>query len=131
VPFDERHGVIANEGGRVVDDHREPVTGLYCAGWIKRGPSGVIGTNKKDAAETVELLLADARAGRLHRRVDGDVAVLLAERGVQAVGYAGWEAIDAHERALGEPRGRPRIKLAQWDALLDAARSGHGREGKS
>ena len=92
-----------NEGGRV-----EP--GLYAAGWIKRGPSGVIGTNKKDATETVELLLADARAG-LRRREGGRLEALLSERGVEPVLYEGWEAIDAVERAAGEPLGRPRVKL--------------------
>jgi ferredoxin--NADP+ reductase len=115
VPFDEGSGTIPNEGGRV-----EP--GLYVAGWIKRGPSGVIGTNKKDATETVELLLEDARAGRLPPRGEGTLEELLAERGVEAVLYAGWEAIDRAERAAGEPHGRPRIKLCSWDALLAAAR---------
>jgi ferredoxin--NADP+ reductase len=116
VPFDERSRTIPNEGGRV-----EP--GLYAAGWIKRGPSGVIGTNKKDANETVELLLEDARAGRLPPRADGTLEALLGERGVEAVLYAGWEAIDAAERAAGEPHGRPRIKLATWDDLLAAAKA--------
>jgi len=115
VPFDEATGTIPNEGGRV-----RP--GLYAAGWIKRGPSGVIGTNKKDAAETVELLLEDARGGALPPRGEGTLEALLAERGVEAVPYAGWEAIDRAERAAGEPHGRPRVKLCSWDALLAAAR---------
>jgi ferredoxin/flavodoxin---NADP+ reductase len=83
----------------------------------------VIGTNKKDATETVQLLLEDARAGLLAREEDRDVADLLAERGSDAVTYAGWEAIDAAERGAGEPHGRPRIKLCSWDALLRAGRS--------
>ena len=116
LPFDESSGTIPNEGGRI-----EP--GLYAAGWIKRGPSGVIGTNKKDATETVEQLLADARAGRLPSRGDGTLEEVLAERGVDAVLYTGWEAIDARERSAGEPHGRPRIKLATWDELLEAART--------
>ena len=115
VPFDEGSGTIPNEGGRV-----EP--GLYVAGWIKRGPSGVIGTNKKDATETVEVLLADARAGKLPPGGEGTLDELLDERGVDAVLYGGWEAIDAAERGAGEPHGRPRIKLATWDELLAAAR---------
>ena len=65
VPFDEARATIPNEAGRVLDDAGAVVPGLYCAGWIKRGPSGVIGTNKKDATETVELLLDDAAAGLL------------------------------------------------------------------
>jgi ferredoxin--NADP+ reductase len=117
LPFDERSCTIPNEGGRV-----RP--GLYCAGWIKRGPSGVIGTNKKDATETVEKLLEDARAGVLPAREDeGSLEELLAERDVEAVLYAGWEAIDAAERAVGEPQGRPRVKLGTWDELLAAART--------
>jgi ferredoxin--NADP+ reductase len=117
VPFDARSGTIPNEGGRV-----EP--GVYCAGWIKIGPSGVIGTNKKDATETVELLLADAAAGRLEPKPDASVAAvdsLLAERGIRVVEYDGWMAIDEAERAAGEKSGRPRVKLCTWDALLDAA----------
>ncbi|MHB1242479.1 MAG: FAD-dependent oxidoreductase [Gaiellaceae bacterium] len=116
VPFDEATGTIPNEGGRV-----RP--GLYAAGWIKRGPSGVIGTNKKDAAETVDLLLEDARAGALPPRGEGTLEALLEERGAEAVLYAGWQAIDSAERAAGEPHGRPRVKLCTWDALLAAARS--------
>ncbi|MDX6517534.1 MAG: ferredoxin/flavodoxin---NADP+ reductase [Gaiellaceae bacterium] len=126
VPFDEARGTIRNAGGRVVDDDDAPVPGVYCAGWIKRGPSGVIGTNKKDATETVELLLEDVREGRLERRPEASaeaVAALLAERGVAPVIYAGWTSIDERERAAGEPHGRPRAKLVTWDELLEAAAS--------
>jgi ferredoxin--NADP+ reductase len=122
VPFDARRATIPNDCGRVTG-----VPGVYCAGWIKRGPSGVIGTNKKDATETIELLLEDARHGLLQR---GDpsataetVDELLASRGVEHVTYSGWEAIDAHERGRGEPQGRPRVKLLTWDELRAAARS--------
>jgi ferredoxin--NADP+ reductase len=123
VPFDERRGVIPNRAGRVLDDDGDPVDGLYCAGWIKRGPSGVIGTNKKDAAETVDALVRDAVGGLLVRRLDDDIAALLAQRNAEVVAYSGWEAIDALERSLGEPHGRPRIKLVQREALLEAARA--------
>jgi ferredoxin--NADP+ reductase len=115
VPFDEATATIPNEGGRV-----EP--GLYAAGWIKRGPSGVIGTNKKDATETVALLLEDARAGLLPARGQGTLEELLADRGAEPVLYAGWEALDRAERTAGEPQGRPRVKLCSWDELLAAAR---------
>ena len=120
VPFDEQRGTMPNDTGRVQGAER-----TYCAGWIKRGPSGVIGTNKKDATETIELLLADARAGRLTRA--GDTPVLervLSERGVDFVEYAGWQAIDAAERSAGEPLGRPRVKLHTWDKLLHVGRRG-------
>jgi ferredoxin--NADP+ reductase len=118
VPFDERRGTIPNTGGRVDGAER-----TYAAGWIKRGPSGVIGTNKKDATETVELLLADARDGKLAcvestQSLEG----LLDAKGASYVEYSGWQAIDAAERAAGEPLGRPRVKLADWEALLQTGR---------
>jgi ferredoxin/flavodoxin---NADP+ reductase len=126
VPFDEERCTLRNEGGRVLDEHGERVQGVYCAGWIKRGPTGIIGTNKKDATETVDNLLEDAAAGLLRRpeavgaaEIDG----LLAERGVDVVTYAGWEAIDAVEKGRGEPLGRPRVKLLARDELLSAAGS--------
>jgi ferredoxin/flavodoxin---NADP+ reductase len=125
LPFDERRGVIPNVGGRVTDADGAPLPGLYTAGWIKRGPSGVIGTNKKDATETVELLLEDAAAGRLPRSAStaADVDQLLEERGIEVVTHEGWQSIDEAERDAGEPEGRPRVKLSAWDALLEAARS--------
>ena len=116
VPFDESRGTLPNDRGRVAGADR-----TYVAGWIKRGPSGVIGTNKKDATETVELLLEDARAGLLMAE-GGDLEQVLAERGAAFVEYGGWQAIDAAERAAGEPLGRPRVKLRTWDELLS-----HGR----
>jgi ferredoxin/flavodoxin---NADP+ reductase len=115
VPFDERTGTIPNDRGRVEGAER-----TYVAGWIKRGPSGVIGTNKKDAAETVELLLEDARTGRLTgARTELQLADLLEEKGAHFVEYAGWQAIDAAERGAGEPLGRPRVKLTAWQELLE------------
>jgi ferredoxin--NADP+ reductase len=124
LPFDERRGTIRNDCGRVLGDDGEPVSRTYCAGWIKRGPTGVIGTNKKDAAETVALLLQDVREGHLAHRdeVTADaVEALLAERGLRAVLYPGWTSIDELERAAGEKLGRPRVKLRTWDELLEAA----------
>jgi ferredoxin--NADP+ reductase len=81
----------------------------------------VIGTNKKDAAETVELLLEDARAGKLARPAsDATLEFLLDERDAYYVEYEGWQAIDAAERSMGEPLGRPRVKLHRWEKLLEA-----------
>ena len=114
VPFDEGSGTIPNDRGRVEGAER-----TYAAGWIKRGPSGVIGTNKKDAAETVELLLEDARAGKLAAPGSGTLEELLDERGAFYVEYDGWQAIDAAERSMGEPLGRPRVKLHTWEKLLE------------
>ncbi len=124
VVFDPASGTIPNDGGRVVDDTGHVVPGVYVAGWIKRGPTGVIGTNKKDATETVELLLEDAAAGRLEPGPDATAAAvdaLLAERHIPVVEYAGWMAIDEVERAAGERGGRPRVKLCSWEELLSAA----------
>ena len=102
--------------------------GEYVVGWIKRGPSGVIGTNKKDASETVAKIVADAERGRARPdpgdrgcRVDRGMA---AERAPQAVTWAGWRAIDEHERGLGEPHGRPRVKLVRLVELVAASRTG-------
>ena len=118
VPFDERSGTIPNVRGRVTGAER-----TYAAGWIKRGPSGVIGTNKKDAAETVELLLEDARAGKLTAAGERpSLEDLLEAKGVDYVEYEGWQAIDAAERAAGEPLSRPRVKLTAWERLLEAGR---------
>ncbi len=124
VPFDEERATMRNEGGRVLDKDGRPVPGVYCTGWIKRGPTGIIGTNKKDATETADLLLEDARSGVLARDEGASaekVDAFLLERGCSLVEYAGWEAIDTAERGLGEPHGRPRIKLVTWDELLQTA----------
>jgi ferredoxin--NADP+ reductase len=114
VPFDDARGTIPNEGGRVAER-------VYAAGWIKRGPSGVIGTNKKDATETVERLLEDLQDAPRLAKADADVDGLLLENGAKPVIYSGWTAIDERERAAGEPFGRPRVKLCTWDELLEAA----------
>ena len=115
VPFDERRGLIRNDGGRVCEDG-SPCTGEYAVGWIKRGPSGVIGTNKKCAAETVAGLLEDLGRGRLDEpsATDGEaIEAWLRGRVPGLVTWHGWQAIDAHERALGAPQGRPRVKLVR------------------
>lgn len=126
IPFDERRGLIRNQGGRVVCDEGT-CDGEYVVGWIKRGPSGVIGTNKKDAADTVARILEDAEADALGRPVPDAadpeaVAAWLTERVPEVVTWAGWQAIDAHESALGEPAGRPRIKLVRLAELVSASR---------
>jgi ferredoxin--NADP+ reductase len=126
IPFDERRGLIRNDAGRVIDDDGV-CRGEYVVGWIKRGPTGVIGTNKKDAADTVAKILQDAEAGALSRPdpalSDGDaVAAWLTERVPQHVTWGGWEMIDAYEAKLGEPIGRPRVKLVRLAELLEASR---------
>jgi ferredoxin/flavodoxin---NADP+ reductase len=128
VPFDPRRGLIPNRDGRVTElESGRQAEGQYAVGWIKRGPSGVIGTNKKDASETVDALIEDAEAGRVPSpELASDRAAiveLLAERAPDAVGYQGWEAIDRAERERGEPLGRPRVKFVRIDEMLDAART--------
>ena len=122
LPFDDRNGVVPNDAGRVRAESGE-VPGLYVAGRIKRGPTGVIGTNKHDAVETVATLLEDAEAGRLPS-ASGDPDALvetLRGRGVRPVEWDGWEAIDAAERELGAGREADRVKIADRDTLLATA----------
>jgi ferredoxin/flavodoxin---NADP+ reductase len=125
VPFDEHRGVILNEGGRVRDpDGGAPRAGEYAVGWIKRGPTGVIGTNKKDARETVDAILADLAAEALPIPATPDggaIEELLRLRRPDLVTYEGWSEIDRHERNLGEPHGRPRIKLTRIEHMLQVA----------
>ncbi len=124
LPFDEQRGTIPNDGGHILVGE-EPLLGEYVVGWIKRGPTGIIGTNKRDAQETVSLVLADLDAGRVRQPADPDrssLEALLAERAPDHVTYAGWEAIDRTEKEAGEPHGRPRVKLCSFDELLEAAR---------
>src|SRR6476659_5435065 len=124
LPFEERRGTIRNELGRVVDTDGRHVAQSYCAGWIKRGPTGIIGTNNTEATETVAQLLEDVRSGRVAHREEATpdaVEALLAERDTRTVMYPGWTSIDELERAAGEKLGRPRVKLRTWDELLEAA----------
>ncbi|MDQ3761315.1 MAG: FAD-dependent oxidoreductase [Actinomycetota bacterium] len=121
VPFDEQAGVIPHVAGRVQRNGSTAI-GEYVVGWIKRGPTGVIGTNKSDAKETVEQLLHDLDAlPRAPHREPNAITDRLAQRGVGVVTWAGWEAIDAAEQALGVAAGRARIKIAERKALLIAA----------
>lgn len=125
VPFDERRGTILNEDGRVLESHGgDHRTGHYTAGWIKRGPSGVIGTNKKCATETVAHVFEDVAAGRLLDPASPDpnsIEELLRERGTHYVSFSGWEKIDAAEVGKGEPHGRPRVKFVRIDEMLETA----------
>jgi ferredoxin--NADP+ reductase len=122
LPFDEVSATIPNDRGRVLDSATgEPLPGEYAVGWVKRGPTGVIGTNKRDADETVQALLDDLQAGRLARPRDPDpdaVGQLVEDH----VDYEDWLRIDAAERAAGEPQQRPRVKLCSADELIAAAR---------
>jgi len=126
VPHDHERGVIRNSEGRVEDQNEHQIPGLYVVGWIKRGPSGVIGTNKKDAQETINNLIEDLEDGKVpDRETDpGWLPELLGERDVDFVSFEGWQAIDTAEVAKGEPLGRPRVKFVAIDEMLDAAKAG-------
>ena len=127
VPFDEKRGTILNQRGRVLEEHGAAHRrGHYTAGWIKRGPSGVIGTNKKDAKETVDHLLEDVAAGSMLDPSSPDpnsIEALLRERGANYVSFSGWEKIDRAEVGRGEPHGRPRVKFVRVDEMLEHAGS--------
>jgi ferredoxin--NADP+ reductase len=125
IPFDERRGLIRNDAGRVIHVDGTRQLGEYVSGWIKRGPSGVIGTNKKDSQDTVGKILEDAAAGRLNDPASDDIEAMIAAHCINAVTWDGWQAINAIETAAGEASspGRPRVKLTEWEALREAARS--------
>ncbi|MGW3482746.1 FAD-dependent oxidoreductase [Rhodococcus indonesiensis] len=127
VPFDERRAIVPNEDGRVTGAG----PGVYVTGWIKRGPSGVIGTNKACAKETVAALLADFDAGRLTRPAYGrrELDRLLGQRRPSRVGLSGWHEIDEAERAAGRAAGRPRVKLTDRARLTTTA-AGRPRSGR-
>jgi len=123
VPFDERKGVVPNIDGRVVEapGSTTPVPGMYVAGWIKRGPQGIIGTNKLCATDTVTQVLADIAASAVPS-LDSAVSTidtLLAERGVMVTSWADWQTLDKAEQARGTASGRPRVKLTNVQEMLD------------
>ena len=126
VPFDERSFILPNDRGRVLAADGEPLAGVYAVGWIKRGPTGILGTNKRDAEETVTRLAEDLAAGALPAPPNPDpeqVDALLAERKPDLVTMEGWRAIDAHELGRGREKRRPRVKLASREELLATASS--------
>jgi ferredoxin--NADP+ reductase len=120
LPFDERKGIVPNEGGRVVTAHGSPLTAHFVSGWIKRGPSGVIGTNKPDAAETAEAMLQDVVAGRTLSPDQEDIAPLLRERQPHLVDWSAWQMLNQAETSAGTAAGRPRVKHTRIDDMLAA-----------
>lgn len=128
VPFYDRWGIIPNERGRVTDGHGgQAVPGEYTVGWAKRGPTGVIGTNKPDAVETVKRMVEDvvsegaAAAGereRSHGAGPADIATLLQSKGVRYVSFADWQVLEQIENARGAELGRPRVKITDVDEML-------------
>jgi ferredoxin--NADP+ reductase len=126
LPFDDKAGVVPNDGGRVMhSDADKPVDGAYVAGWIKRGPTGFIGTNKSCAAQTVQRLVDDYNAGLLRDPVGKPSALdkMVRERQPEVIDANGWRAIDAAEKARGELADQPRNKFTSITDMLDAAAS--------
>ncbi|WP_030804249.1 FAD-dependent oxidoreductase [Streptomyces sp. NRRL S-337] len=121
LPFDEATGTVPHSAGRVLRDG-VPLPGVYVAGWIKRGPTGVIGTNRPCAKETARSLLADVAASA-GRATAGDPVAALARAGQRPVLWPGWLAIEAAEAAWGQGLGRGTVKLPDWAGLLEAART--------
>lgn len=124
VPFDARSGLIPNARGRVLDPARgAPLPGHYATGWIKRGPTGVIGNNRADSVETVNLLLEDAAAGALPVPARPDPSALEAlvhERQPEVVSFADWKRLDAIEVERGQALGRPRVKFTSVKEMVGA-----------
>ena len=124
VPFDSDDNVIPNVDGRVMDGDTA-LAGVYVAGWIKRGPTGIIGTNKKCAVGTVASVLADRDAGLLTPADGSAVVESLADRGIVPVDVAGWRAIDAKEKEHGAAEGRPRETVSSTAELLAISATAH------
>jgi ferredoxin--NADP+ reductase len=125
VPFDAARRTIPHDAGNVLALDGTPIVGLYVSGWIKRGPTGLIGSTKMDAQQTVTRLLADLDAGRT-RRVGADpLPALLEETRLPGINWSGWLRVDRHERALGEEQGRARVKVHSLDVLTAIARGEH------
>jgi ferredoxin--NADP+ reductase len=121
--YDDASGVIPNDDGRVLDGSGSRVPGVYVTGWIKRGPRGVIGTNRACAEETVAALWDDFAAGLLDRVVEDrdTLQALLIERGARPIPWRGWRAIDEEERVRGAATSRPRVKIVAVAEMLSAA----------
>jgi ferredoxin--NADP+ reductase len=126
IPFNESWGVINNEAGRITDQETGQVmVGCYSAGWIKRGPSGVIGTNKPDAAETVDKMLEDLAAGRINQPLDADpssVESLIKERQPNYFSYQDWLRLDQMEIERGQSANRPRVKFTTVEEMISAVK---------
>lgn len=123
LPFDHDAGTVPHQAGRVVGLDDNQVDGVYVTGWIKRGPVGLIGHTKGDASETVSSLLADApNLPPAPQRAPEAIEELLAARGVEYTTWNGWKQLDAYERALGEERGRQRIKVVDHEDMVRISR---------
>ncbi|WP_340688701.1 hypothetical protein [Amycolatopsis coloradensis] len=125
LPFESRTGTLPHRKGRIVDGGARPVAGCYVAGWLKRGPTGVIGTNKADAAETARSVVEDlAEATRSRSSDPNSVPRLLRRRGTEFVTWSDWLRLDCYEINRGQAQGRDRSKVSDLDAMLAISRRG-------
>jgi ferredoxin--NADP+ reductase len=123
VPFDEARSIIPHDRGRVLDENGQLTEKEYVTGWAKRGPSGTVGTNRSDSAETVCTLLADLAARELYGGSDpGQILTLLDSRGVDYTDWANWLRLDDHETQLGRRQGRPRVKIPDLRSMMELSR---------
>ncbi|MFD1815270.1 FAD-dependent oxidoreductase [Rhodococcus gannanensis] len=122
LPFDDQAGTVPNEAGRVLDENGQHIHATYVTGWIKRGPVGLIGHTKGDANETIACLLADAPNFTGAANPDENAIIeFLESKSLPYTTWDGWYRLDAHERSLGEPEGRERIKVVERDDMLRAS----------
>ncbi|RVW01681.1 FAD-dependent oxidoreductase [Rhodococcus spongiicola] len=122
IPFDDQAGTVPNEAGRVLDANGKHLSATYVTGWIKRGPVGLIGHTKGDANETIACLLEDAPNFDEPADPSPDAVIELLEgRGIPYTTWQGWYRLDAHERSLGEPEGRERVKVVEREDMLRAS----------
>ncbi|GLY27205.1 FAD-dependent oxidoreductase [Kineosporia sp. NBRC 101731] len=121
IPFDPSRHVVSNDGGRVLDADGNQVEGLYCTGWIKRGPIGLIGHTKSDASETVSHILKEVSPDRPAPSAV-DITTQLELKGVNYTTWAGWDLLDAHEISLGEAESRARVKVVERDDMIRISR---------
>ena len=123
IPFSEKHGVIPNHEGQVLDDDNRVVPGVYATGWIKRGPVGLIGHTKSDAMETIQHLVKDqASWWSPAEPEEAAVTALLKDRGIGYTDLAGWQRLDAEEMSRGQERGRERLKIIPRGEMIEISR---------
>lgn len=126
IPFNDSWGVISNDKGRITDEDGSHIDGLYVTGWIKRGPTGIIGTNKTDSAETASCITEDITSGKINDPQDSDPASierLIKERNARYISYEKWQKVDSLEQECGQKQGRPRIKFTGIEEIIKAANS--------
>jgi len=122
LPFNDSWGIVHNSAGRITDGNNSTLPGCYVAGWIKRGPTGVIGTNKPDAVETVECMLEDLAAGLHFNPTSDEIPQFIRDRQPDFFSYEDWQKLDQLETSRGEASGRPRVKVTRVQEMIAAVK---------